>query len=107
MPSKPVDGSVTNEQRYLDYISGPESDPARPEDFGPGGSRGRHAMNFGSNFGVLFQDRECTISTGSFTLFAVACLNDQREPGSGQFAVLRGCHHAMEKFCAFSASRLP
>ena len=65
---------------------------------GPGGMRGRNAMNFGINGGVLFQDKECSISTGSFTLFAVVCLNDQTTPGCGQFTVLRGSHHAMEKF---------
>jgi len=62
------------------------------------GKQGRNADNIGSNGGVLFQDRECTLSTGSFTLFAVLCLNDQTEPGCGQFTVLRGSHHAMEKF---------
>ena len=65
---------------------------------GPGGMRGRNAMNFGINGGVLFQDKECSISTGSFTLFAVVCLSDQTTPGCGQFTVLRGSHHAMEKF---------
>jgi hypothetical protein len=60
--------------------------------------RGRHAMNIGTNGGMLFQDEGCSLSTGSFTLFAVACLNEQTVPGCGQFCVLRGCHHAMESF---------
>ena len=61
--------------------------------------QGRHAENYGWNGGgMLFQDRDCSLSTGSFTLFAVLSLNDQTEVGRGQFSVLRGCHHAMEKF---------
>ena len=47
---------------------------------------------------MLFQDPAHSLTTGSFTLFAVACLNDQSEVGCGQFSVLRGCHHAMERF---------
>ena len=47
---------------------------------------------------MLFQDPAHSLTTGSFTLFAVACLNDQTEVGCGQFSVLRGCHHAMECF---------
>lgn len=35
---------------------------------------GRHWLNIGTNGGMLFQDTECSLSTGSFTLFAVACL---------------------------------
>ena len=72
------------------------------------GKQGRNADNIGSNGGVLFQDKECTLSTGSFTLFAVLCLNDQTEPGRGQFTVLRGSHHAMEQFVrALSSKPLP
>jgi hypothetical protein len=59
---------------------------------------GRHAENIGVNGGMMFQDPDLSLTTGSFTLFAVACLNDQSEVGRGQFSVLRGCHHAMEKF---------
>ena len=55
---------------------------------------GRHAENIGVNGGMLFQDPDLSLTTGSFTLFAVACLNDQSEVGRGQFSVLRGCHHA-------------
>ena len=47
---------------------------------------------------MLFQDPGHSLTTDSFTLFAVACLNDQSEVGRGQFSVLRGCHHAMERF---------
>jgi hypothetical protein len=70
---------------------------------GSGRNPGRHAENYGINGGMLFQDpghslTTDSLTTGSFTLFAVACLNDQTEPGRGQFSVLRGSHHAMEKF---------
>ena len=51
-----------------------------------------------SNGNPLFQDKDCSLSTGSFTCFAVVCLNDQSQPGSGQFCVMRGAHHAMETF---------
>ena len=47
---------------------------------------------------MLFMDKDLSLTTGSFTAFAVVCLNDQTQPGRGQFTVLRGCHHAMEAF---------
>eukprot|EP01052_Picozoa_sp_SAG31_P005230 SAG31_NODE_227_length_19818_cov_6.503271_7_plen_139_part_00 len=82
----------TPEEVYLNYINGPWSKR------GEFGRYGRHAENYGANGGMLFMDRECSLSTGSFTAFAVVALNDQTEPGRGQFTVLRGSHHAMEKF---------
>jgi hypothetical protein len=81
----------TPEEIYLDYIDGPWSEQS-------GGSRGRHAENYGTNGGMLFQDKGCSLSTGSFSAFAVVCLNDQSIPGRGQFSVLRGAHHAMQSF---------
>lgn len=65
---------------------------------GSGHNPGRHAENVGRNGGMLFQDPKHSLTTGSFTLFAVASLNDQSEVGRGQFSVIRGCHHAMEQF---------
>ena len=44
----------------------------------------------------LWQDRERTLAIGSYTALAAVCLNDQRKPGKGQFAVHRGGHHAAE-----------
>ena len=44
----------------------------------------------------LWQDREKTLAIGSYTALAAVCLNDQRKPGKGQFAVHRGGHHAAE-----------
>ena len=77
-------------QHYLAYI-------------GSGRNPGRHAENYGVNGGMLFQDPKHSLTTGSFTLFAVACLNDQTEVGRGQFTVLRGSHHAMEQFYQMQA----
>jgi hypothetical protein len=93
----PPDERVSDEAIYWDYV----------HRYGPdGGTTARDAEN-GACFspvgkpghsGLLFMDKACSLSTGSFTIFAVACLNDQSEPGRGQFTVLGGAHHAMEKF---------
>jgi hypothetical protein len=76
----------------VNYINGPWSKN------GVNGHIGRHAENYGGNGGMLFMDKDHSLTTGSFTAFAVVCLNDQTQPGRGQFTVLRGCHHAMEAF---------
>ena len=76
----------------VNYINGPWSER------GANGRYGRHCENYGANGGMLFMDKEHSLTTGSFTAFAVVCLNDQTQVGRGQFTVLRGCHHAMEKF---------
>ena len=95
---------TTNEEVYWDYV----------HRYGPdGGTTGRDGEN-GACFsptgkpghsGLLFMDEDCSLSTGSFTLFAVVCLNDQREPGRGQFTLARGYHHAMEKFYRMQQER--
>ncbi len=46
----------------------------------------------------LWQDRERTLAIGSYTALVGVCLNDQRRPGKGQFAVRRGAHEAVEAF---------
>ncbi|MDA0789411.1 MAG: phytanoyl-CoA dioxygenase family protein [Proteobacteria bacterium] len=46
----------------------------------------------------LWQDRERTLAIGSYTALAAVCLNDQRRPGKGQFAVRRGAHEAVEAY---------
>lgn len=38
------------------------------------------------------------LAIGSFTAFCGVCLNDQRAPGKGQFAVQKGAHEAVEAF---------
>ena len=95
---------TTNEEVYWDYV----------HRYGPdGGTTGRDGEN-GACFspigkpghsGLLFMDEDCSLSTGSFTLFAVVCLNDQREPGRGQFTLARGYHHAMESFYRMQQDR--
>ena len=95
---------TTNEEVYWDYV----------HRYGPdGGTTGRDGEN-GACFspigkpghsGLLFMDEDCSLSTGSFTLFAVVCLNDQRQPGRGQFTLARGYHHAMESFYRMQQDR--
>jgi hypothetical protein len=45
----------------------------------------------------LWQDRQRTLAIGSYTALAAVCLNDQRQPGKGQFAVHRGGHEAAQE----------
>lgn len=65
---------------------------------GPKGDLGRSPEVMGHNMVPMFEDQEMTLSLGSFTTFLFVCLNDQTREGSGQTALLRGGHHAMEKF---------
>ncbi len=65
----------------------------RTEHFGNG-----DASTIGGNRTPLFQDPDCKLSVGSFTAFAGVALNDQPEFGYGNFAVLKGAHHEVEKF---------
>ena len=46
----------------------------------------------------LWQDPHRTVAIGSFTAFVGVCLNDQMQPGKGQFAFRRGAHEAVEAF---------
>ncbi len=65
---------------------------------GPKGDLGRSPDVIGHNMGPLFDDPEMTLGLGSFTAFVFVCLNDQTVEGRGQTALLRGAHHAAEKF---------
>ncbi|SVA29657.1 uncharacterized protein METZ01_LOCUS82511 [marine metagenome] len=65
---------------------------------GPKGDLGRSPDVIGHNMGPLFDDPEMTLGLGSFTAFVFVCLNDQMAEGRGQTALLRGAHHAAEKF---------
>ena len=65
---------------------------------GPKGDLGRSPDVMGHNMVPLFQDPEMTLGMGSFTAFVFVCLNDQMTPGSGQTMLLKGAHHATEKF---------
>jgi hypothetical protein len=92
--TSPVRKDGTFEEKYCEFINASPDARSHAALHQPG----RHHLNIGTNGGMLFQDKDCSLSTGSFTLFAVLCLNDQTAPGHGQFCVLRGCHHAMEAF---------
>ena len=77
----------TEDEIYYRYIAS-----------GPKGDLGRSADVMGHNMVPLFQDPEMTLGMGSFTAFVFVCLNDQMTPGSGQTVLLKGAHHAAEKF---------
>ena len=81
----------------MKYIQGPSMNE----------NPGRHAENIGTNGRMMFQDPGLSLTTGSFTLFAVACLNDQTEVGRGQFSVLRGCHHACVDRASIASLNVP
>ena len=57
----------------------------------------------GSNDGQLWLDPARTISIGSYTALVGVALNDQREPGNGQFGVLKGMHEEVQ--AAFARQR--
>ena len=65
---------------------------------GPKGDLGRHPEVIGHNTVPLFQDPEMTLGMGSFTAFVFVCLNDQTREGCGQTSLLKGAHHATERF---------
>jgi hypothetical protein len=46
----------------------------------------------------LWQNRERTVAIGTYTALVAVCLNDQTQPGKGQFSVRRGAHEAVEAF---------
>ena len=50
----------------------------------------------GTNDGQLWLDPDRTISLGSYTALVGVALNDQRQPGNGQLAVLKGMHEEVE-----------
>ena len=51
----------------------------------------------GNNDGLLWMNQERTLSYGSYTALVGIAINDQLEPGNGQFAVLPGTHELVEK----------
>ncbi len=84
-PQEPAQG--TPEEIYARYIA-----------TGRKGNVGRTPANVGVNYSPLFHDPEMTNSMGGFTAFLFVCLSDQTMPGGGQTNVLKGAHHAAEKF---------
>ena len=65
---------------------------------GPKGDLGRSPEVMGHNMVPLFMDPEMTLGLGSFTAFVFICLSDQTKEGCGQTALLKGAHHAVERF---------
>ncbi|MEM7020551.1 MAG: hypothetical protein AAF512_24815, partial [Pseudomonadota bacterium] len=57
---------------------------------------GEHDEKRGTNDGLLWMDPERKLSYGSYTGLVGVALNDQFEPGNGQFAVLKGMHEEVE-----------
>ncbi len=93
-----VDGSITitapqevqqgsNAEIYSRYFAS-----------GPRGDLGRSPDVMGHNMVPMFEDPEMTLGLGSFTAFVFVCLSDQSVEGCGQTALLKGGHHAVEKF---------
>ena len=93
-----MDGSITIAAPQAVQEGTPEEIYARHFATGPKGDLGRSPEVMGHNMVPMFEDPAMTLGLGSFTAFAFICLNDQTGEGRGQTAVLRGAHHAMEKF---------
>ena len=93
-----MDGSITIAAPQAVQEGTPEEIYARHFASGPKGALGRSPEVMGHNMVPMFEDPAMTLGLGSFTAFAFICLNDQTGEGRGQTAVLRGAHHAMEKF---------
>ena len=93
-----MDGSITIAAPQEVQEGTPEEIYARHFASGPKGDLGRSPEVMGHNMVPMFEAPAMTLGLGSFTAFAFICLNDQTGEGRGQTAVLRGAHHAMEKF---------
>ena len=92
-PSPHVDGSwagpIPTDASAIDPIRGRPLDSER--------YFGKNDEKRGTNDGLLWQDPDRRISLGSYTALVGIALNDQLEPGHGQFAVLKGMHEEVEK----------
>lgn len=88
-------GAIPQSQSEVDDFHKP-----RTEHFGDGG-----ASVIGMNGSPFFQDQDATLSLGSFTAFAGVALSDQPEFGYGNFAVLKGAHHEVERFFQWQRQR--
>lgn len=91
-PAPHVDGSwsgaIPDKAQDIDQARGRPKDASR--------YFGENDELRGSNDGQLWQDPDRTISLGSYTALVGVALNDQRQPGNGQFAVLKGMHEEVE-----------
>ena len=58
---------------------------------------GENDERLGINDSLLWQDPDQKLSLGSYTSLVGVAVNDQLEPGNGQFAVLKGAHRLVEE----------
>ena len=93
-----VDGSMTIRIPQEVQEGTPDEIYRRYIATGPKGDLGRSPDVIGHNMVPMFEDPGMTLGLGSFTAFVFVCLNDQSEEGRGQTALLRGAHHAVERF---------
>ena len=93
-----MDGSITIAIPQEVQEGEPEEIYRRYFASGPKGDLGRSPDVIGHNMVPMFEDPEMTLGLGSFTAFVFVCLNDQTVEGRGQTALLKGAHHASEKF---------
>ena len=101
----PYYGAQTHMDGLITIAAPQEVQEGTPEEIyhryfasGPKGDLGRSPDVMGHNMVPMFQDPEMTLGNGSFTAFVFVCLNDQSVEGCGQTALLRGAHHAVERF---------
>ena len=73
-----------------------EIEPIRGRPVDPVPYFGENDEKRGTNDGQLWQDPNRTISLGSYTALVGVALNDQLQPGNGQFGVLKGAHEDVE-----------
>lgn len=91
-PSPHVDGSWSGKiPERADEIEVERGRPRDAEKY-----FGKNDELRGTNDGLLWQDPDKRISLGSYTALVGIALNDQLEPGNGQFAVLKGMHEDVE-----------
>ena len=101
-----MDGNITIAALQEAQEGTPEEIYRRHFASGPKGDIGRSPEVMGHNMVPLFEDPDMTLGLGSFTAFVIVCLNDQTRAGCGQTAMLRGAHHAMEKFFRWRSAPL-
>lgn len=91
-PGTHVDGGWSGE--LPEHAAGIDGATGRP--FDAERYFGNNDERRGTNDGLLWMDPERTLSYGGYTTLVGVALNDQLEPGNGQFAVLKGLHEEVE-----------
>ncbi len=93
-----MDGNITMTAPQEVQQGTPEEIYARYFASGPKHDLGSSPDVIGHNMVPMFEDPGMTLGLGSFTAFVFVGLNDQTVEGCGQTGLLRGAHHAVEKF---------